>query len=286
VKRLVVTADDFGASRAINEAVETAHREGILTSASLMAGEAFVDDAVERARRMPTLGVGLHVALTNARPVLSPTLVPDLVDADGYFDSHLVRAGVRYFAVRRARAQLRAEIRAQFEAFAATGLPLDHVNSHNHMHVHPTIFTMLYEIGTEFGMRAMRVPFEPRYGSLAGIGNALLFAPWAALMRERLERAGILSNDAIFGLNDTARLDEARTLAIVEQLPGGLNELYCHPRSEEGDPGACSAARHARAQELYALCSPRVRAAIARENVALVTFSQAAQAAAGELAGT
>lgn len=287
VKQLIVTADDFGASLAINEAVECAHGDGILTSASLMVSEAFVEDAIERARRLPTLGVGLHLALTNARPILAPALVPGLVDADGRFDTRLIRAGVRYFAIPSVRAQLRAEIRAQFETFAATGLPLDHVDAHNHMHVHPTLFRMICDVGSEFGMRAMRVPFEPSYRSAVGIGNAMLIGPWAALMRERLERRGITSNEAIFGLNDTAHLNEARMLAILDRIPEGVNELYGHPRTLAGDAGTGDAACNARAEELDALCSSRVRNAVVRNAIRLVTFSQVVQGAGvGELAQT
>src|SRR5581483_10627457 len=94
-------------------------------------------------------------------PILPPESVPDLVDAAGAFPTDLFSAGVRYFFSRRARKQLEAEIRAQFQAFAETGLPLDHVNAQSHLHVHPTVFALLLQIGREFGMRAMRLPYEP-----------------------------------------------------------------------------------------------------------------------------
>ncbi len=269
MKRLVVTADDFGASLEINEAVERAHREGVLTAASLMVGEPAAADAVERARSMPRLGVGLHVALTNARAVLPIARVGTLVDSRGLFDSRLVRAGVRYFASRRARAQLRDEIAAQFDAFAETGLPLDHVDAHNHMHVHPTLFSMILEIGQAYGMKAMRVPFEPFRLQAAGIVNAIAIGPWAALMRVRLRRAGILANDTVFGLNDTGRLDEGRVLDIVARLPDGVSELYVHP--------ATSNAGYARSEEFDALLSPRVREAIVQRGIALVTFGALAE---------
>ncbi|MGH7738021.1 MAG: hopanoid biosynthesis-associated protein HpnK [Candidatus Tyrphobacter sp.] len=269
MKHLIVTADDFGISTDTNEAVERAHREGILTTASLMVAEGAAQDAVRRARGMPNLGVGLHLALSNGRSMLSRERIPDLVDASGSFDTHLVRAGIRYFASPRVRAQLRAEIRAQFEAFAATGLPLDHVSGHNHLYVHPTLFAMVLEIGPEFGMKSVRVPFEPCALTAAGIGNALLVAPWAARMRTRLKRSGIFANDAVFGLNDTGRLDEARALRIIDRLPDGVSELYTHPQSSRS-PG------YARIEELQALLSPRVRAAIAERGVALVTYGAVA----------
>ncbi|MEE8285398.1 MAG: hopanoid biosynthesis-associated protein HpnK, partial [Gammaproteobacteria bacterium] len=145
MKRLIVTADDYGASLPINEAIETAHRDGILTAACLMVGAPMADDAVARARRLPNLRVGLHVVVVRGRPVLTPERIPDLVDGDGRLDGNLVRAGFRYFFLPRVRRQLAAEIRAQFEAFQATGLALDHANAHNHMHLHPTVLRLIVD---------------------------------------------------------------------------------------------------------------------------------------------
>ncbi|MBV8601489.1 MAG: hopanoid biosynthesis-associated protein HpnK, partial [Candidatus Eremiobacteraeota bacterium] len=160
-RRLIVTADDFGSSLAVNEAVERGHREGILTSASLMvAGEA-AGDAIARARALPSLAVGLHVVVVNGTPVLPPRKVPALVDARGAFSDDLVGAGVRYFFDPAARRQLAAEIRAQFEAFAASGLRLDHANAHNHMHVHPTVLSTIIAVGKDFGLPGVRLPREP-----------------------------------------------------------------------------------------------------------------------------
>lgn len=268
MRRLVVTADDFGASEAINEAVERAHRDGVLTAASLMVAEPAAGDAVARARRLPNLAVGLHVALTNARPMLPPERVPLLVERDGRFGGRLVRFGVRAFAMPAVRAQLRAEIRAQFEAFAATGLALDHVDAHNHIHVHPTVLGTILEVGRAFGVRAVRVPIEPFSLTAAGIGNALVMGPWTALMRARLRRAGITTNDAVFGLNETGRVDEAAILAMLARVPDGTSELYVHPASAHSG--------YARREELDALLSPRVREAIAERGIALVRFGDAA----------
>lgn len=278
VKQLIVTADDFGASLQINEAVERAHREGVLTSASLMVGEAFAEDAVRRARTMPELAVGLHVALTNGRPVLPASRVPDLVDRSGRFDHHLVRAGLRYFFLPRVRWQLEDEIRAQFDAYAQTGLALDHVDAHNHLHVHPALFSLLVRIGREFGMRAMRVPIEPFTLSAAGIANAIVIGPWAATMRARLRRLGFKANDAVFGLNDTGRLDEERVLQILARLPNGLSELYFHVTSHRSEArrarGDTDASSYARIEELDALLSPRVRKAIEERGVELTTYAK------------
>ncbi|HZB90196.1 MAG TPA: hopanoid biosynthesis-associated protein HpnK, partial [Stellaceae bacterium] len=143
----MVCADDFGLDEAVNAAVERASREGILTCASLMVGAPASADAVARARRLPRLGVGLHLNLVEGAPVLPPETVPDILDSSGRFDENLARAGWRFFFGRRARRQLAAEIHAQFAAFRATGLALDHVNAHRHMHLHPTVAELILAVG-------------------------------------------------------------------------------------------------------------------------------------------
>ena len=135
--RLIVNADDFGRSHSINEAVIRAHQEGILTSASLMVNETGCDEAIRLAKENPKLGVGLHLTLLVGRSALAPEKIPGLVNPRGEFSNNPVGVGFRYFFNRRLRGQLRAEIHAQFDRFHATGLPLDHVNGHLHLHLHP-----------------------------------------------------------------------------------------------------------------------------------------------------
>src|SRR4051812_19780511 len=139
-RRLIVNADDYGRSRSINEAVIRAHRDGILTTASLMVNEPGFEEAVALARENPKLGVGLHLALVCGRAALPQDQVPHLTDKNQNFSNDPVATGFRYFVCGKAKAELRAEITAQFEKFHATGLELDHVNGHLHMHMHPTVF--------------------------------------------------------------------------------------------------------------------------------------------------
>src|SRR5712692_7682405 len=116
-KRLIVGADDFGSEVAINEAVEAAHQGSILSTASMMVGAPAAADAIERAKRLPGLRVGLHLVLIDGPAVLPPADIPGLVGPEGRFDDRQVRAGLRYFFVPGVRRQLAAEIRAQFAAF-------------------------------------------------------------------------------------------------------------------------------------------------------------------------
>ncbi|AKJ68130.1 hopanoid biosynthesis associated protein HpnK [Pandoraea thiooxydans] len=253
-RALIITADDFGLHERVNRAVERAHRQGVLTAASLMVGAPAAPEAVAIARQMPSLRVGLHLVLADGAPTLRPAAIPDLVDSQGRFGDDMVRDGVRFFFLPAVRRQLALEIRAQFEAFAATGLPLDHVNTHKHFHLHPTVLSLIVKIGREFGMRAMRLPFEAQ--------APVWLRPWIALVCKRLDRAGIAHNDYVAGIAHTGRMDEQVMLQVLGQLPPGVGEIYCHP-AESGHEAISSGMRDYRHDdELAALLSPRVADAI------------------------
>ncbi len=264
LKRLIVTADDFGASLTVNEAVEAAHRDGILTATCLMVAAPMADDAVARAKRLPNLRVGLHVVVVRGQPVLPLEQIPDLVRADGRFDDNLVRAGFRYFFLPRVRRQLAAEIRAQFEAFRATGLGLDHANAHNHMHLHPTVLGLIIEIGRAFGLTAMRVPHEP--------GGGIFLAPWIALMKRRLRRAGLCFNDFIFGIRETGAMDGAALRRTIAALPDGVSEVFLHPATGPWPEIEPEAAGFHYLDEFQGLIDPTTRAAVADAGATLIAF--------------
>ena len=264
LKRLIITADDFGASLPVNDAIETAHRDGILTAACLMVGAPMATDAVARAKRLPNLRVGLHLVVVRGRAVLDPKLIPDLVDKDGRLDSNLVRAGFRYFFLPRVRQQLAAEIRAQFETFQATGLVLDHANAHNHMHMHPTVLGLIVDIGREFGLAAVRLPYEP--------GGGIFLAPWIALMKRRLHRAGLRFNDYIFGIRNTGRMDRDRLRRTIAALPDGISEIFLHPATGRWPKMEAEAAGFRFEDEFKALIDPTVRDAVTKAGAKLVGF--------------
>ncbi|HEV2301018.1 MAG TPA: hopanoid biosynthesis-associated protein HpnK [Stellaceae bacterium] len=280
MRQLIVTADDFGLDRAVNEAVERAHRDGILSTASLMVGAPEAADAVRRAKLLPRLHVGLHLALVDAAPVLRGPAAAPLLRRSGEFDRNMLRAGVRFFLLPRVRAALAAEIRAQFAAFAATGLALDHVNAHKHMHIHPTVARMIVEIGRDYGMRAVRVPAEP-VGPLnrAWPGErrrAPLYGAWTGRLRRRLERAGLAVNDHLFGIAWSGAMVEERLLALIPQLPEGVSEIYFHPASERTPALVAMMPDYRHTQELAALLSPAVRERLAQEGVRLVDYGSLA----------
>jgi hopanoid biosynthesis associated protein HpnK len=280
VKHLIVCADDFGLDPAVNEAVEEAHRHGILSSASLMVAGPAAADAVARARCLPALRVGLHLALVDGRPVLPDSDIPELVAADGEFDRDMVRAGLRFFFLPRVRRQLAAEIRAQFEAFRATGLRLDHVNAHKHMHVHPTIARLLVEIGRDYGMKSVRIPSEPvdvlRRAFPSEHYVTPPYRPWIRTLRRRLRRAGLRVNDHLFGLAWSGRIVEERLLSLIRHLPEGVSEIYLHPATERSPALAAAMPSYRHEEELAALVSPSLKDLIADLDIRLVSYSDLA----------
>jgi hopanoid biosynthesis associated protein HpnK len=238
----------------------------------MVAGDAAAD-AVARSRTLPTLGIGLHVVLVEGRPVLPADRIPALVDAKGNFRTDMARAGLTIFASPAARRQLAAEVEAQFAAFAATGLALDHVNAHKHFHLHPTIAGTILKVGQRYGMRAARAPIEPRRllrqldGTDAG---PRIETVWARLVRARLRRAGMLVPDHVFGLAWSGAMTADRMRGILERLPAGLTEIYTHPATG-AYPG--SAPGYDYRGELAALTDPLAKTILTRERIALGHFA-------------
>lgn len=281
MKRLIVTGDDFGLALPVNEAIEEAHRRGILTTASLMVGAGATSEAVERAQRLPSLKVGLHLVLVKGRPVLPHQAIPDLVDKQGELSSHLVRAGINFFFRPGIRQQLEREVHAQFEAFQKTGLSLDHVNCHSHMQLHPTLFGIILKVGREYGMRAMRLPYEPLVPSWLASRKALsqkvatwlLLVPWIALLKSRLKHVHIVSNQFLFGMNDSGRMGAELVHRILRHLPRGVTEIYFHPATHRcPEIDRTMEDYHTRA-ELDALTNPTIRQALLALRVKTIAFS-------------
>ena len=235
LKRLVVTADDFGLAPRSTKPSRSAHRSGILSAASLMVAAPAAADAVERARRLPGLRVGLHVVLVEGTPALPPERVPDLVDRTGHFRTDMAGLGLDIFARATARRQLAAEIDAQFEAFRATGLPLDHVNAHKHFHLHPTIARTIIAIGRDHGMRGDCASRSNRVAVLRQVepearrGASALVAPWARLLARTARRAGLQTPDAVFGLAWSGAMTAARARWPARAPAGGLERNLSAP---------------------------------------------------------
>lgn len=267
--RLIVNADDFGISESANRAIVRAHREGILTSASLMVAGDAAEDALRIARENPGLGVGLHLVLVCGRSVLPPERIPGLVDGRGRFTDNPVAAGLRYFFVPGLQGQVREELLAQFARFRAGGLPLDHVNGHLNFHLHPGVFGVLLEQARAQDIRSVRLTRDPLFQNLRlasgeylyRVSHAGVFGALSRRCRPLLARARLRHAEATYGLLQNSRVTEDYLLRLLPELQPGTWELYCHADED--------AHRH----ELEALLSPRVREVIESRGIQLCRYS-------------
>jgi hopanoid biosynthesis associated protein HpnK len=267
-RRLIVNADDFGRSSSINEAVIRAHREGILTTASLMVNEPACAEAVALAKENSKLGVGLHIALLHGRSALPSEQIPELVNNRGEFSKDPVNAGIKFFFRRDLRAQIEDEIAEQFARFEATGLNLDHVNGHLHIHLHPVIFEILQRRAAEWCITHFRFTRDPFWlnARLAGgawfyrASHAIIYRLLSARVRVTLEKRGIRFTPQVFGLLQNARVDEKYVTRLLPQLPAGDSELYSHPSLAEFH------------HEFEALISPAVCRMIREQNIELIRY--------------
>jgi len=245
-----------------------------------MVGAPAAADAVARARRLPELRVGLHLVLVDGHPTLSCAEIPGLVRRNGRFDPNMGRAGIRFFALPGLRRQLAMEIRAQFEAFHATRLRLDHVNAHKHMHLHPTVARTIIETGRDYGMTAVRLPFEPVEPLRAAFPDehysAPLYRPWIEYLRRRLQSAGLFVNDNLFGLAWTGGMVEGRLMRLLPHLPHGVSEIYFHPATMRGTALSAAMPGYRHEEELAALLSPSAKSLVANLGIRLGGYSDLA----------
>jgi len=270
LRRAIIVADDFGVSPSVNQAVIEAHRKGALTCASLMVGGAAWEDAVERAKAHPDLGVGLHGTLACGFSVAGHEAAPNLANERGELGASPVAVGWNCFSGRIPRAELEAEIRAQFDRFRRTGLRLDHINGHLNMHLHPVALPIILECAAETDCRWIRLTRDPLdLNQQLAVGRAwyrwshsLIFESLSAYAEGRLKRAGFCHADRVFGLLQSGDMNPSFVRSLLRQLPTGLSEIYFHPDYEGGEANA----------DLRALMSPDVMGEFESRGIARARF--------------
>ncbi len=276
--RLIVTADDFGRSASVNRAVEQAAESGILTCAGLMVTGQAAGDAVRIAQSLPQLQVGLHLTLTELPPRLREQRHPLLHARDGSCLNSPARVGLALQFSKKVAQQVEREVAAQFEAFARTGLPFEHVDCHHHLHIHPKLFDIVLKYALEYHLKSIRVPVElwPISGPLCtghGLRNLayrMVFGLLGAACRKKLSRTNLVTCDGVFGLYQTGEISEQWLLGLLDKLQNlqGVYELYVHPEYDHGYQGF---------RELEALVSQAVRKKIEDSGVELVRYRDMGQ---------
>lgn len=237
-KQLIINADDFGIHPAVNEAVRKAATEGILTSTSLMAGGDAFDEAFEMARSMPSLGIGIHLTLVGGiKPVLPPSEVPSLTWDNGVFCHDYGKLIVRDLEGKISLSEVYAEWDAQIQKIMNTGLPVTHMDGHQHMHMWPHFYPIARDLAKKYHISCMRVPDED---VLFGMKDGHIIR-WAAknglsllsrMHRPDLKKNHIRTNDHFFGMLYGGHLSPERFAKFILQTKPGITEIMCHPSAD------------------------------------------------------
>lgn len=273
--RLVVNADDFGMTAEISRGIVRAHREGVVTSASLLGNCVDLDTTRALLAEVPDLGVGVHLALIGGRPISDPKSVPSLTDGAGAgADTFLARSSD--FVARWMRNQIdprevEREFDAQIERARSAGVTPDHLDTHHHLGFLPAIGQAMESAARRHGIPGIRSLFEkptlswvadPVRGLEAGLLTGL---GWLARRRMGMLRHGPQS----WGFVESGHLDEVRILEIIGRLGPGAHELICHPAESDLVARDAGGRVYSGAEELAALCSDRVRDALRRRGINL-----------------
>lgn len=259
-KKLVVNADDFGFTRDVNAGIVAAHRDGVLTAATLMATGAAFDDAVRLARETPSLDVGCHLVLVGSPPY--PPSVTSLIEA-------LARRRIRPYD----------ELRAQISKIAGAGITPSHLDTHKHTHLLPPVLDAVARLSEEFRIPWVRRPFD--FPIEAG------GVPWTrravsrglGVLRRRFSRVLAAHNcrttDHFAGFRITGQYDAAELAALVRNLPEGSTEFMCHPGyCTEELRSMRTRLKESRVRELEALTSSEVRDAVRSAGVVLASYRE------------
>lgn len=276
-KRLIVNADDYGLTMGVSRAILRAHAEGIVTSTSVLALAPGFDTTVGWLQDHPGLGTGAHLAAVGEDPpLLSAREVPTLVDRRGRLRPSWRQLLPLVAAGRVDPADLRREFTAQMEALAGAGLTIDHLDTHQNVHLWPSIRDVVLEVGEAFGVKVVRVT-RSAARSVVGITVQRLARDLEVLLDVR----GWRTTDVSTGLDEAGHLDRPAMVAALDRLSreldalgGGTAELATHPGEADDADLVRYRWRYWWPAELDALCSPTVRAAVAEHRFVPSRFDE------------
>lgn len=289
MKDLIVNADDLGWTVGVNRGIAETHRNGIVTSTSLLANGAAFEDGVKVARGLPAMGVGVHLNLTNGAPVSALKSVASLADETGKLSGGIEQVLLKLARRKLKLAEVEREWDAQIEKIRAAGVSPTHLDGHKHVHMLPGLFPIALKLARKHGIGAIRISSEAsslraalsgKSGKDAGVklkqgiqarGLKLL----AGDARKLTNKAGIEMTDYFCGIAQTGVLSRDGVLDLLESLPEGTTELMCHPGyADEELAQSSTRLQESRATELAILTDTTVRKSVASHGIRLINYSQ------------
>ena len=276
MRYIIINADDFGRHAEINRAVEQGLVYGCLRSATVMPGGAAFAGAIDIARRHEALGLGVHFTLVDGNPILPPSEIPSLVAEDGRFLPDHTALLRRYLKGGVNLEEVRRELAAQLRKVEATGVPISHVDSHQHMHTLPGIIDIVLDLASSARIRAVRAPRTPLFaGAFGGLGQfvgRLGLSTLAQLAAVKAHRRGLAVTEHFSGIVAGEAFSEAELLKLIAHLPQGTTEVMMHPGMKNDVLQEDSGWQHDFEAELAAILSPRVGEALRKAEVEPVNF--------------
>jgi predicted glycoside hydrolase/deacetylase ChbG (UPF0249 family) len=294
LRNLIVNADDLGWTEGVNRGIAETHRNGIVTSASLLANGRAFGSGGELARTTPGLGVGVHLNLSDGEPVAGRELVTTLLNERGELagrpESLLLRLARRSILLE----EVEREWNAQIQKVRDSGIEPTHLDGHKHVQMLPGLFEIALRLAKRHGIRAVRVSHEEsslRAALSAGAkqkGTVVmkqgvqarglkLLAPDA---REQAERAGIATADYFCGIAQTGELTREGVLRLMQILPEGTTELMCHPGYVDAElANSATRLQASRQAELEILTDTGIRNLVASQGIRLIDYGFVAQEA-------
>lgn len=287
MKRLIVNADDFGWSDAVTSGILRAHRDGLVTSTTLMANLPGAEEALARARReAPGLGIGLHLNLTEGRPLTGDAAAP-LMDGQGEFIRSLRSLVQRVRTSEAARLAAEREWEAQILWARDRNLRPTHLDGHKHAHLAPPLLPIAIALAGKHGIAAMRTTAEWRPAGIArmlprqwGARDRLrqmilarVGRRWGLAAQRAAREAGLATTDWFFGLRATGGISAELIEYALRSAPGGTGELMVHPGEAESSPARPTRLGESRPAELAALCEERARRAAEENGWTLINYA-------------
>jgi predicted glycoside hydrolase/deacetylase ChbG (UPF0249 family) len=278
IRKIIINADDFGLSLGVNQGIAQAHNQGILTSTSIMTNMPAAENAVEIAKKTPSLAVGLHLNLTAGKPTCRYKITRPLVDRNGMFchsPSKLCLITIISPAVRTA---VRAEAQAQLCWLVDHGIRPTHIDSHHHIHVYPLIFSIVFQLARRYRIHAVRYCYEPAYVSKSPWPlPALGLAKKAARIRtfakiNRFQNASLFRTNALLGISHFSKIDcnFFKTVAAYDKNP--CIEIVTHPGFSHDIEQSMTSLITQRENQLETLCDDKTKKTLETENIKLVHF--------------
>ena len=286
MKQLILNADDFGMTRGVNEGIIRAHRDGVLTSATLMANGAEFDDAVSRAKSNPKLGVGCHLVLVGGPAIAPREKISSLADANGNLPESLAGLVARLSSGFIRMKAIERELRAQIEKIRSAGIEPTHLDTHKHTHAHPKVMEAVGRVAKELGITRIRKPMENlrdswettrhessgRTKELIAAAAARAVTPWFQTIARKY---GLRSPDHFLGLAMTGGLGPAALRRMIDTLSDGSTEIMLHPGICDIDlANSGSRLQDQRETELQGLLDSGVRNALDERDIRLISYRE------------